>query len=379
MSLHYSISCLAIAALLSSSGCAFITGLTAVGGADSSAFTVNMEHYSVKQISITTDPPATSICPGSKVQVQVHAQAVELKSSKEVDLVTAANDASAAESRGKMDPIEFAMAARGGSITDGVFTADPEPFATLLGFDIKATYQFDTSKTTVMFFPPEYSCFKEVGLQAPEGSTGSRGAQGGSNGGAGSMGGPGAPGHPGPEVVAIATIVQTPLYERIGLIQASPGGGLTLFDLDSGIAVLARGGPGGRGGDGGRGGEGSQPEGAGGPGGPGGVGGSGGHGGRVLLLLDERYPELEEIIRIDVSGGAAGPGGFGGAPGTGAPPYSPCSGCTMTHQGKAGSSGPSGRSGNASGSEGHAEVRYENITEHFTELPAGIRILGNAE
>jgi len=379
MSLRHSISTLAIATLLSTSGCAFITGLTAVGGADASAFTVNMEDYSVKKISLSTEPSTDSLCPGSTLQVRVLAEAVELKTSTSVPLETAANGASAAESRGKMDPIEFAMAARGGTITDGVFTANPEPFATLLGFDIKATYGLDTSKTVVQYFAPDYSCFKLVGLRGPSGNSGSWGAQGSSNGGAGGMGGPGGPGSPGPDVIAVATIVQTPLYDRVGLIKVSPTEELTLFDLDSGITVLAQGGQGGPGGTGGRGGEGPQPEGTGGPGGPGGVGGPGGGGGRVLLILDERYPELADVIGIDVSGGASGSGGFGGKGGPGAPPFSPCSGCKTTHTGKRGSNGPSGSEGDIVGSEGRAEVRHENIAEHFTELPTGIRILGGSE
>lgn len=366
---------MAIAALLSTSGCAFITKLTTVGGADAAAFTLDMEKYSVKRVSLATKPVTKTLCPGANVNVQVLVEAVELKNSKTSTLETAALDASAEDSRGKMDPTEFSMAARGGSIADGVFTSNPEPFATLLGFDIRATYRLDTSKEVVQHFAPDYSCFRVVGLPGPSGLSGSSGAQGSSTGGTGGMGGPGSTGGPGPDVIAVITIVQTPLYERVGLVHISPTEELTLFDLDTGLTVTARGGQGGSGGSGGRGGEGLKPQGSGGPGGVGGPGGPGGPGGRVLLVLDERYPELADVVGIDISGGRPGSRGIGGMGGSGSPAYHACSGCDLTPAGKRGPSGPSGSEGDISGSEGSAETRHENVTEHFSDLPAGIRLL----
>ncbi len=375
MNLRHSISYLAITALLSASGCAFITRLTTAGGADAAAFTVDLEKYSIKHLSLATEPAKSSLCPGAEIFVHLKAEALELKGSKTVTLETAALNASAEDSRGKMDPTEFVMAARGGSITDGVFASNPEIFATLLGFDIRATYRLDTSKEVVQHFTPDYSCFRVAGLPGPEGNSGSSGSQGSSSGGAGSMGGPGGAGGPGPEVIAVVTIVQTPLYERVGLVHISPTDKLTLFDLDTGLTVTARGGRGGRGGHGGRGGEGSKPQGSGGPGGSGGIGASGGPGGRLLLVLDERYPELADIVGIDVAGGSPGNAGMGGSGGSGSPAYNACSGCPLTPAGAKGPGGPSGSPGNISGPEGNAETRHENVKEHFTGLPEGIRLL----
>lgn len=375
MNLHHSISYLAIVALLGTSGCGFITRLTTAGGADAAAFTVDLGEYSIKELSLTAKPAKSRICPGTEVFMELKAEATELKGSKTVTLETAAVNASAEDSRGKMDPTEFVMAARGGSIHDGIFTSPPQPFATLLGFDVKATYRLDTSKQVVQHFAPDYSCFRGAGLPGRAGNSGSSGSRGSSGGGAGGAGGPGGTGSPGPDVIAVVTIVQTPLYERVGLVHVSPTDKLTLFDLDTGLSVTARGGHGGPGGSGGTGGEGSRPQGMGGPGGPGGIGGAGGPGGQVLLILDERYPELADSIGIDVSGGRPGGAGRGGRGGKGASAYTACSGCSPTPAGNQGPSGPSGSPGNISGTEGSSEVRHENVIEHFTGLPKGIRLL----
>lgn len=303
--------------LLSASGCAFITNLTSAGGADASAFTVNMDKYEVKSLSIAAAGKGSTLCPGAKVKVL--AQAVERKGSKGVTLETAAVDASGNDARGKMDPAEFAMAARGGAIEERVFATTRDPFAVLLGYDLKATYRLDTSKEATLHFAPEYSCFGAVGLSGSSGNRGSQGPGGSAGGGGGGYGGPGGPGSPGPEVVAVATIVQTPLYDRVGMIRVAPTGESTLFDLDAGMTVVASGGAGGDGGPGGTGGVGQKPEGAGGPGGVGGDGGPGGDGGQILLIIDDRYPELEAAVRLNVAGGMAGQGGYGGNGGNGSP------------------------------------------------------------
>ena len=142
----------------------------------------------------------------------------------------------------------------------------------------------------------------------------------------------------------------------------------------TGVTVVARGGSGGSGGSGGRGGEGSKPGGTGGPGGPGGDGAPGGDGGHVVLVLDDRYPELAKIVGIDVSGGMGGGAGMGGSGGRGAPAYTPCSGCKMIAAGNNGPGGPSGRSSSADGRAGTAEVRRGDISELFPGLPPGVRM-----
>ncbi|MEZ4451248.1 MAG: hypothetical protein R3B09_17345 [Nannocystaceae bacterium] len=365
---------LAAAAVVGASGCAFITKLTTVGGADAAAFTVDMEKYDVKSISIATKAGET-LCPGDKIGLQILADAVERKKSKSVTLETASHKASANDARGKMDPTEFAMAGRGGAVKDGVFATTGNPFAVLMGFDIKATYRLDSKIETVRHFAPEYSCFTAIGVAGRHGSRGSMGPQGGAGGGAGGRGGPGEPGGPGPRLMAAATIIQTPLYERVGLIRVTGAGDqMTLFDLDKGITVVASGGAGGSGGTGGRGGVGQKPEGAGGPGGPGGDGAPGGDGGEILLILDERYPELAEAVGINVGGGMGGGAGMGGSGGSGAPAYKPCTDCKMIPAGQNGSGGPSGRSSSADGRAGTAEVRRGDVSEYFPTLEPGLRM-----
>jgi hypothetical protein len=370
---------LALAAATAATGCSFIANLTSAGGADPSAFTVDMERYEVKRISLAQQGGKDTICPSSKVTFTVLADAIDIKKSSEMTLETADPKGKAGDARGKMDLTEFALAARGGTIEEGVFSSTSDPFAALLGFDVKATYRLDKTKEATRHFAPEYSCIGAIGGSGPSGSSGRGGASGSSNGGAGGAGGSGSPGGPGPRVTAHVSIVETPLFDRVGIVRV--GGdmaGLTLFDLSAGITVSARGGSGGSGGQGGRGGTGAQPQGRGGPGGPGGDGAPGGDGGQVLLVLDDRYPELAESVRVDVSGGMGGSGGSGGYGGSGAPAYTPCSGCKMIPAGQQGPGGPSGMDSNSSGRPGVAEIRREDVTAVFAELPPGVRLRADA-
>lgn len=375
MNSHQTIRALAVAALLSASGCAFITNLTSAGGADASAFTVDMEKYDVRRIDLATSGARSAICPGATVKFTVLAEAVELKKSAETTLETADPKAKAADARGKMDLTEFAMEARGGKIEEGVFSTTANPFAVLLGFDVKATYRLDKKKEVTKHFAPDYGCIGAVGSSGARGSSGSRGAGGAANGGVGGPGGSGEPGGPGPKLMATVSIVQTPLYDRVGIVRVTGDvEQLTLFDLSSGITVVASGGSGGDGGQGGPGGQGAQPRGPGGPGGQGGDGAPGGDGGQLLLVLDDRYPELAGLVRADVSGGMGGGGGSGGRGGIGAAAYKPCSDCKMVPAGPNGPGGPSGRSSGSSGRAGVSEVRVGDVSQSFADLPPGVRL-----
>ncbi|MCB9566799.1 MAG: hypothetical protein H6710_06220 [Myxococcales bacterium] len=189
---------LLLTAIALASGCAFITKLTSVGGADAAAFTVDMEKYDVKSIHISTPKAGETLCPGDKIPLHVVAKAVERRKSAAVDLETAPVNATANDARGKMDPTEFALAARGGNVEDMVFASNGNPFAVLLGFDVKATYRLDSRIEEVRHFAPSYSCFSGVGLSGPSGSRGAPGGMGHANGGAGGRGGPGEPGGDGP-------------------------------------------------------------------------------------------------------------------------------------------------------------------------------------
>lgn len=362
-------------ALASASGCAFITKLTSAGGADASAFTVDMERYEVKSIALSSLGPGDKICPDAKVTFKVTAKVIDKKKAAEQTLETADPKGSANDARGKMDLTEFALAARGGRIEEGIFAATADPFAALLGFDVKATYRLDKTRETTRHFAPDYSCLAAIGGAGASGSPGRSGGTGASGGGVGRPGGPGGPGGPGPRIVAHVSIVETPLYDRVGIIRVSGDTEqLTLFDLSAGITVAARGGDGGSGGPGGSGGQGADPQGRGGPGGDGGDGGPGGDGGQVLVVLDDRYPELAQSVRVDVSGGSPGEGGPGGRGGSGSPARTPCSGCKTIPAGQVGPNGPSGAAGSSTGRPGAMEVRKEDVSQVFATLPAGVRL-----
>lgn len=384
MKLRTTIHSLAAAGLLCSGGCAFITGLAGAGGADSSAFTVDMEGYDVKKIGLTR-PDATDakagICPGTSVKFKVTADAVYKKKNERTMLETADAESSGKDARGKMDLTEFALAARGGSIENGVFTASSDPFAALLGYDVKATFRLDKTKVVSRHYAPEYSCLSAVGVSGPSGSSGDSGQTGEQNGGAGGAGGPGEPGGPGPQLTVHASIIETPLYEKVGIIKVSGGAEqLSVFDLSAGVLVVANGGSGGSGGYGGRGGQGAKPKGAGGSGGPGGNGAAGGDGGQVVVIIDDRFPELADAIRVDVSGGSPGGAGAGGDGGDGAPSYRPdnCPNCDMVEAGPKGPDGPSGQGSNQAGRDGTKELQRSDVSSQFSSLPPGVRLKGGA-
>lgn len=367
-------------ALASASGCAFFTGLTSAGGADASAFTVDMEKHEVHSIDLAFPEAGERWCPGQSGAFKVLAEAIEKKKPDEaLTLETAAPTASANEARGKMDLTEFAMAARGGSVERGVFRATEDPFAALLGFDVKATYRLDKTKEVVRHFDPEYSCITAIGRAGPAGQEGDEGQWGEEGGGPGGVGGPGGGGGQGPRLTAYVTIVRTPKYEKAGLLKVTGDiEAMTLFDLAKGVSVVARGGQGGSGGRGGQGGPGSDPQGPGGNGGSGGDGGPGGDGGEITLIVDHRYPELARLVELDVSGGAPGPGGDGGNGGSGGPPPSVCDKCETPPPGPDGGGGGLGRDGAVAGRPGRSEARSDDVTPIFAKLPPGLRLRDDA-
>lgn len=380
MNLRTTIVSLTAAGLLSASGCAFITKLTSAGGADASAFTVDMENYDVKSIALSRAEASTNLCPGGSVKLTVRAEVFDKKKSKTTFLESADPKGDANEARGKMDITEFAMSGRGGKIENGIFVADPDPFAALLGYDVKAIYRLDKTKEAEKHFGVEYSCFGAVGGSGPSGMSGSSGAQGAANGGAGGYGSSGGPGGPGPRLVAYASIIRTPLYDKVGIIRVTGDGEqLSLFDLSAGITLSARGGSGGYGGQGGQGGRGNPDrQGSGGPGGGGGDGGPGGDGGQVVLTLDDRFPELAQAVRVDVSGGSPGDGGSGGRGGQGAPAKTPCSGCSQLPAGANGPDGPPGNPSSIAGRPGTSQVQTGDVSAMFAELPPGVRLRSDA-
>jgi hypothetical protein len=345
-------------------------------GGGSSAFSANMDKYDVQSIDLEIADSPTHFCPGSGTAFTIVAHATKKKGGGSETLRSAPATAKGAEVRGKMDLAEFAMEARGGAVERGMFSTSGDQWATLLGFDLRATFREDPTKVVEKHFDPIYSCFRSAGSVGLQGNEGEGGAWADTNGGAGGYAGPGGMGGPGPRLVAYATIVRTPKYDRVGLLKVSGDvEQTTMFDLSTGITVLARGGQGGWGGRGGDGGAGADPQGAGGPGGSGGQGGQGGDGGEILVVLDDRYPELSQSVRVDVGGGAPGPGGDGGNGGMGgAAPEKACDDCEQPEPGPDGPGGPAGPDGTIAGRDGRFEVRVDNTDAVFSTLPPGIAL-----
>jgi hypothetical protein len=364
---------------LATSSCGFFANLTGnLGGAGGAAFATDMEKYDVESIDLVFAGNDGTWCPGTSGSFVVTAQAHKKKKPGELlTLETAAPGASAKDTRGKMDLTEFAMEGRGGTVENGTFTAGGDPFAALLGYDVRAKYRNDTSKVVEKHFDPVYSCIRAVGGSGMSGPEGEGGMPGQEPGQAGGSAGPGGQGGVGPRIVAYVTVVRTPKHDRVGLVQvAGDYEQLTLFDLATGITVSARGGDGGWGGRGGDGAEGSDPQGAGGPGGPGGEGGPGGDGGEAMVFVDHRYPELAQIVGIDVGGGAPGGGGDGGFGGPGGPaPEKACDDCEEPEPGPDGPGGPAGPAGTISGRPGRGDLRAQDVSQAFASLPPGLRLL----
>lgn len=366
--------CAAIA--LTGSGCGIFKTLGSGLGGGSSAFSANMDKYEVQEIDLEIADGATHLCPGTTAGFTIVAEAKKKKSGRMETLRTASASATGADVRGKMDLAEFAMEARAGVVERGVFATSGDLWNTLLGFDLRATFREDPSKVVEKHFDPIYSCITIAGMSGLQGSEGDGGAWADTNGGAGGYGGPGGMGGPGPRLVAYATVVRTPKYERVGLLKVTGDAEqFTLFDLATGITIVARGGQGGWGGRGGDGGAGADPQGAGGPGGPGGEGGPGGDGGEILVVLDDRYVELQQVVRVDVGGGAPGPGGYGGNGGNGgAAPEKACDECEQPEPGPAGPGGPAGPDGTIAGRDGRFEFRVDDTDAVFGGLPAGVAL-----
>jgi hypothetical protein len=360
-------------------GCTFFTNLTgSMGGGrlDGAAFAVDMEKYEVESIALRVDGLDATMCPGQSANFTVVAQAKKKKSGARVELQTAAAWASAAEVRGKMDLTEFAMSGKGGVPDRGSFRPASSPFTALLGYDLRATYRGDTTKTVTRHFDPVYTCVQQIGRSGGTGPEGQGGAYGDAPGGYGGAGGPGGMGAPGPRLVAHVTVVRTPKHERVGMVKISGDvEDATLFDLATGITITAAGGTGGMGGPGGDGGPGSDPQGAGGGGGPGGPGGPGGNGGELVVFLDDRFPELATAVHVDVGGGAPGYGGNGGNGGPGGPaPERACDECEDPPPGADGPGGPAGPEGTMAGAPGRYDVRTGDLDSVFASMPKGVQM-----
>lgn len=381
---------------VAATGCGFFRRLA---GND----TLHLDKADVKSMSVDLRRQNKTICPREPVQMAVFADVV-LEGEKTPKQVETWEGRGAVNKNDKLDFAEFAFhSEQGGFDRDGWFSPDPNLLATAgKEFEIKSVFRRRPDKFSfTTSYKPDYACIKgaggsgipghdgeagNAGQPGKEGKAGSSSASGGpgGDGGTGTPGGQGSDGSAGPHLVAYATLVKTPFYERLVAI-AIDGDDKDFLLVPEGQPVTLHasggaGGIGGRGGSGGHGGPGGagNPGGAGGKGGPGGHGGSGGDGGpggTIELVVDARFGDLASQIHLDVSGGAPGPGGGGGSGGGGgrggsgltpsgssgnAPPPAPAG--QDGAEGSAGSPGTEGRSG----PDGHATTRKGDVKDVFS-------------
>ena len=359
-----------LAVLAGSGGCALFGNFAKGLGVDTADLSKSLDKYEIETMTLKLQGEKPRICPGVGAGVEVGVVAHKKKKpGKKESLRTRRSGDSDREKFRSIDFTEFAYESPLGKVDEnGVFVTDADPFVSLEGFPLTVAYRMDKSKTVSETFLPRYDCWSTVGPIGDRGSKGMAGSDGGA-GGAGGAGGPGGDGGPGGQVAAYVSIVSTPVYDKLGIVQLQgDASGTYLFDLDTGLTVSARGGSGGTGGSGGYGGDGD-PSQAGGAGGAGGDGGNGGDGGIVAVVLDTRFPELKSIVSADVSGGAAGLEGSGGDGGVGGE-YG-----DSGEYAADGPAGPPGRAGGYTGRDGRAEIEVGDVASVFASLPAGVELL----
>jgi hypothetical protein len=366
---------------------------------------VNMDKWEVKKMRVGLRSDQKAICPAEPVQVAVFADAKHKKrKNKEKTLETWEGDPQGANRIGKMGFEQFDFSAENGSVDEnGWFHPSSDVLASAAdGFEIRTRYRPNPDAFSfVSTYAPRYDCITlaggtgasgQSGNLGPSGSTGTAGSSGasdraggnGSDGGAGGRGGDGSDGAAGPHLVAYATVVRTPHHDHLALVKITGDAeDVLLFDPKRPITLSAAGGPGGPGGRGGSGGTGGMggsgnPGGKGGNGGPGGPGGNGAHGGpggTIELMYDEQFPELAQVIRLDISGGAAGPAGAGGSGGAGGSKGSARGEGGV--EGAAGTSGPDGTTGQpgSPGPDGTAVAQVGDVASVFAGLPPSVERL----
>lgn len=352
------------------SGCSLFGNFAKGLGVDTRDLSKSLDKYEIETMTLKLQGEKTRICPGIGAGVEVGVVAHKKKKpDKKESLRTPRAGDSDRDKFKSIDFTEFVYESPLGKVDEnGVFVTESDPFASLEGFPMTVSYRADKSKTASETFLPRYDCWTTVGPMGDGGATGMGGLDGDA-GGAGGAGGPGGDGGSGGQVAAYVSIVSTPVYDRVGIVQLQgDSSGTFLFDLDAGLVVSARGGSGGSGGSGGFGGNGDASQ-AGGSGGAGGDGGNGGDGGVVAVVLDARFPELKSVVSADVSGGGPGyegPGGDGGVGGEygDSGDYAPD-----------GPAGPPGRPGGYGGRDGRSDVQLGNVTSIFASLPAGVELL----
>lgn len=380
---------------LFSVGCGLFGG---AGGGRSERGTLDLTRWALTKIDVDVVGEPQTLCPGQSVQLSIVAEARHRDRDK-VRLVQTYEGNRPGLGRNKLGFESFALSSGQGRFdAHGWYAPSEDPFVSVDGFTLEVEHQPNPKLATTLNYKPSYDCIRQGGGGGPSGSpgrsgsggaSGERGKYGGSSedggaggaGASGSNGGEGTAGAPGPRLVAWATVVRTPHHEHVVLLEYEGDmTGRAMFDSHTSFVLAAPGGPGGRGGSGGPGGAGGGGGGgahgggggAGGPGGTGGMGGAGGTGGQIQLVVDERFPELAQVIRLDVSGGGGGFGGSigdGGRGGSGG--HSSAEDAEDGPDGSEGADGTSGANGRA-GAPGQATVRVGAVDDRFSALPDGV-------
>lgn len=311
----------------------------------------------------------SAICPGEPVKLDIS-----------MDVATDSGEVRLVQRRQEMDdrlfdPAQLELSSPQGTFEDGTFFPDRDARRSLgTGFVFYARPPHGPA--VAIRFPPYYECGGQVGA---EGAPGLQGIDlGAPRVGARypltdpAIVGPetsgsidGGDGGRGPSFVVYVTWVRTADYTK--LLAGRATGEVDMLGLAAPGYPLQIFATGGRGGLGGRGGEGDVAA----VGGVGGAGGRGGDGGHVEVVIDERFPELEQYIAVDVSGG---PGGGAGNGGPGGRPqlverFHKRNGHSMglVFQGPSGPRGPGGTVGGP-GREGSAVIRRGDVRDRFVGL-----------
>ncbi|MEO7111231.1 MAG: hypothetical protein ABI183_12405 [Polyangiaceae bacterium] len=369
-------------------GCGFLKSLVGKNSVD-------LSEAQMQKMDVGLRKQDPTVCPREKTQMVIMAD-VLLKGDKQAKRLETYTGGAEANKNDKMEFTDFTFASNLGAVDKyGFLTPNPDVLAsTDKQFEIVTAFKREPTKFNVTSkYKPSYDCIKDAGSGGKPGDDGQDGSSGGAGqagayggtdnvGGRGAAGGPGNPGASGtdggngPNVVAFATIVKTPFYDKLVAIKVSGDvEDFVLVPFGAPVTIRANGGAGGAGGNGGNGGSGGSggagaaggDGGNGGQGGQGGQGGRGGQGGGIELTFDANHPELASQIKLDASGGAAGeagPQGNGGSAGSGG---SAGQGGTAGSSGTQGPNGAQGAGGTA-GPNGHANAHPGRVADKFTGL-----------
>jgi hypothetical protein len=288
---------------------------------------IDLQRVEAKVVHFGLAGPRSTICPGQPIALDVALDAI-VDGDEPMHLVRHRRDIDDAI----FDVTQLHLSSPQGFFdAQGTFYPKPDVMASAhTGFVLYA--RAPRGPAFSVRFPPSYECTASFGKSGALGAPGLDGEDatvadldgvalpGKSEPPASGRGGQqGGEGGTGPRFTVFVTWVKTPDYTKLLAARASGDvDRVTLVAPGTPLEIVARGGEGGAGGRGGQGATATEHGGAGGPGGEGGTGGRGGGGGEVDVVLDDRFPELDGFVVVDVRGGAGGPGGMPGRGGEGA-------------------------------------------------------------